>query len=146
MGVPSTKSRINARFCFLEQLQLLSRCIDILHFFSIKKFYIPKLFVCNTHDSDMPKFWKKRFNSFYMYYSILATSTMTYINKKLKHCKTILLQILSEIRISLLFFLRFSRQIKKNKHPHNSIFTKAIHSLSFRISNSPKLSIKTFIK
>ena len=52
-----------------------------------------------------------------MYCCILATSTVTYINGKLKHRKTIFLQILSEIRISLLFLLRFSWQIKKERAP-----------------------------
>lgn len=83
------KIPLDSGIFLLEQLQLLSRSIHFHRFLSIKKFNIPKLLIRNTHDSDIPMLRKKRFNSFYMYGRILATSTMADINRKLKHRKSI---------------------------------------------------------
>ena len=58
--------------------------------FTIKQFDISKLFIRNTHNSDTSMLWNKRFNLFYMHSCILATGTMTDIDRKLKHCKSIL--------------------------------------------------------
>ena len=127
---PNRKSRFIGGISVLEQFKLLTRRIDINNLFPIKQLNISKLFICYAHDSDLSILRQKRFNSFYMYGCILATGTMTDINGKLKHRKTITLQILPEIRIRFLVFLCFSRQIKLDKYPHNTIFTKTIHHIS----------------
>ena len=98
-----------------------------MRFLTIKQLYLPKLFICYTHNSNLPKLWKERFNSFYMHCCIFATGTMSNIDRKLKHCKTIMLQIFPKIGISFLIFFRFRRQIKKNQYPHHTIFTKTVH-------------------
>ena len=93
----------------LEQFKLLTWSIYINNLLSVKQLNISKLFIRNTHDSDLPILWKKRFNSFYMHCCILTTSTMTDINGELKHRKAITLQILPKICIRLLVLLCFSR-------------------------------------
>ena len=86
-----------------------------------------ELFVCYAHDSYLSELRKKRFNSFYMYSCIFAAGTMTDIYGELKHRKSITLQVLTEIGVSLFVFLRLGRQIEKNQYPHNPIFTKTVH-------------------
>ena len=93
----------------------------------IKKLNVSKLLVCYAHYSDLSIFRKKRVDTLHVDFCILHTCTMAYINGELKHGEAILLQPLSEHGVFFYVFLCFCWQIKKNKYPHNSIFTKTIH-------------------
>ena len=60
-----------------------------MRFSSIKKFNPFELLICYTHNSNFSICGNKCRNSFNMYFHIFFTTTMTYINRKLKHCKSI---------------------------------------------------------
>ena len=113
-----------------KEFQLLAGSLYAVRLFPVKQFYLAKLFVRNAHDSHLSIIREERFNSFYMYRCILAAGAMADINGKLEHRESIALQILPKIGIGFLVFLRFRRQIKKNQHPHDPVFTETIHQNS----------------
>lgn len=107
------ESRLIGRdfFCLLalseKQFQLLPWGIWLLWFLAIKELNIAKLLVCDTENANLTKLGKERVNTFQVYVHILTTDTMSHIDAKLKHSKTIFLKILAEIGISLFILLGF---------------------------------------
>lgn len=107
-----------------KQLQLLGRIWPVCNFGSIKNLDHPELFVGNRQNTNVPLLWKDCANPTHMHFGVFSTCAMTHIDGKLKHSKTILLEILPEARCRLPFLLSFSRQIEKDHHPQNAVFIK----------------------
>ena len=146
MLLPS-KPACKAGFDGLKQFQLLPWCVSSLGCCILENFDFSKLFVGYASDANISKSRKKRFHSLDMGYCILMASAMSDINGELKHSKAIIQQFFTKDRIAFLFLLCFGWQIKKDKHPHNSILIESICSqnlnlLKSRIFYSSKLSLK----
>lgn len=114
---------------FLKKFELLARWSYLLFLWSVEKFHIAKLFVCNAKNTNVSIGRKIVFYSFYMNFGIFATWAVPQIYRKLKHCKAVCYKFVSKNSIVFTVFFGFGRQIEKYKYPHNSIFTKTLHTL-----------------
>ena len=136
-------------FIFLKKFELLARWSYLLFLWSVEKFHIAKLFVCNTKNTNVSIGRKIVFYSFYMNFGIFSTWAVPKIYRKLKHCKAVCYKFVSKNSIVFTVFLGFGRQIEKYKYPHNSIFTKTLHNkilFKFWIFYLSTLARKTFVE
>lgn len=127
MLLPS-KPACKAGFDGLKQFQLLPWCVSSLGCCILENFDFSKLFVGYASDANISKGRKKRFHSLDMGYCILMASAMSDINGELKHSEAILLKTFTKEHIGTLFLLSDRWKIKENHNPHNTIFTKTIHT------------------
>ena len=138
-GIKNLRSR-SGDFCFLAPFrQFYSREVNIdiklkkfqllldMRKFSIfspyEKFHCGELSVGDAHNPDIPIFREQALNSADMDIRILNGRTLSQINGKLKHGKSVAQKLLPELGSHLALLLCFGRQIKEHKYPHNTIFT-----------------------
>ena len=136
-------------FIFLKKFELLARWSYLLFLWSVEKFHIAKLFVCNTKNTNVSIGRKIVFYSFYMNFGIFATWAVPQIYRKLKHCKAVCYKFVSKNSIVFTVFFGFGRQIEKYKYPHNSIFTKTLHNkilCKFWVFYLSTLARETFVE
>jgi hypothetical protein len=88
---------------------------------------VPKLFICYTQDTDTASGRDKGLHSLDVNIGVLSTGTVPYVDGKLKHGKSIALQIFSKVCVTLLFFLGFCWKVEEDKYPHDTIFTETVH-------------------
>jgi len=110
-----------------EKFQLLDGLRNSGFFSAIEDFHISKLFVSDPQDTHFPGFGQDAFDTLNMHIGILRTGTMAQIDRKLKHCKAILQELLPKEGILLPRPLGVGRQIEQYQHPHNPIFAKSGH-------------------
>ena len=92
-------------FIFLKKFELLARWSYLLFLWSVEKFHIAKLFVCNTKNTNVSIGREIVFYSFYMNFGIFATWAVPQIYRKLKHCKAVCYKFVSKNSIVLRSFL-----------------------------------------
>lgn len=96
---------------------------------TIKKFNITKLLVGDTEDADIAVVWEEGLNSLDVDGGILHAGTMTHVDGKLEHRKTVFLNVLAKQSVGFDVFFRLCGQIKKNKYPHDMVFVKSFNHL-----------------
>ena len=102
-----------------KQLQLLAGRVHRLRLAVAENLHFAKLFIGDTHDSNVAILGHERLHPLDVDFGILAAWAMPQINGKLEHRESVGHDAFAEIGISLTFLLCFRRQIEKHQHPHN---------------------------
>ena len=105
----------------LKQLWLLGNFYRVGRRLAVVYLHHAELFVGDSHDAHMTFFRQAFFHPLYMHICVLCAGAMAQVHAELEHAKAIVQQLLAKDCIYLSLFRRFSRQVKKNKYPHNTV-------------------------
>lgn len=104
-----------------EELQLLRWRLHLLLRPPFKDFHHSKLFIGNLQNSHFPFFWEETLDTPLVQVCSFSADRVPNINRKLKHLKAILQEVVSKLRRRLLISGCRYGKIKEHQIPHDSI-------------------------